>query len=82
MTSALQERMDKMNEQLNILDVIRKEKNDYKRELERLHYKVKDLNKHIDKYREEIARLEEEKETLNDKVMELETLVAKRDEEI
>ena len=60
-----------MNEQLNLLDVIRKEKNDYKKELERLHYRVKDLNKHIDKYRQEIARLEEEKEILTEKVDEL-----------
>jgi len=46
-----------MNEQLDLLDVIRRERNDYKKELERLHYKVKDLNKHIDKYGREIARL-------------------------
>ena len=57
-----------MNEQLNLLDVIRREKNDYKKELERLHYKVKDLNKHIEKYRAEIARLEEERELLNERV--------------
>jgi uncharacterized coiled-coil DUF342 family protein len=49
-SQGLQERMNKMNDQLNLLDILRKEKNDYKRELERLHYKVKDLNKHIDKY--------------------------------
>jgi chromosome segregation ATPase len=74
--------MDKMNEQLNLLDVIRREKNDYKKELERLHYRVKDLNKHIDKYRQEIARLEEEKENLCERVGELEALVQKRDDEI
>jgi chromosome segregation ATPase len=74
--------MDKMNEQLNLLDVIRREKNDYKKELERLHYKVKDLNKHIEKYRQEIARLEEEKENLCERVGELEALVQKRDDEI
>lgn len=71
-----------MNEQLDLLDVIRREKNDYKKELERLHYKVKDLNKHIDKYKLEITRLEEEKDTLNERVYELETLVGKRNEEI
>lgn len=59
---ALSERGDKINEQLSILDIIRKEKNEYKQELERLHYRVKDLNKHIDKYRSEIERLGEEKE--------------------
>jgi chromosome segregation ATPase len=74
--------MDKMNEQLNLLDVIRREKNDYKKKLERLHYRVKDLNKHIDKYRQEIARLEEEKENLCERVGELEALVQKRDDEI
>lgn len=71
-----------MNEQLNLLDVICREKNDYKKELERLHYRVKDLNKHIDKYSQEIKRLEEEKENLTDRVSELEALVAKRDDEI
>ena len=74
--------MDKMNEQQQLLDVIRREKNDYKRELERLHYKVKDLNKHIDTYQKEIVRLEEEKEQLTDKVSGLEVLISKRDEEI
>jgi len=71
-----------MNEQINLLDVISREKNDYKKELERLHYRVKDLNKHIDKYSQEIKRLEEEKENLTDRVSELEALVAKRDDEI
>lgn len=40
-----------MNEQIAMLDSIRKEKNDYKKNLEKLHYKIKDLNKHIEKYR-------------------------------
>lgn len=40
---------------------MRKEKSDNKRELERLHYKIKDLRKHLEKYNGEIARLDEEK---------------------
>lgn len=48
--------------------MIRKEKNDFKKELERLHYKIKDLNKQIEKYFEEIQRLEQEKDVLNEKV--------------
>ena len=51
-----------MNEQLNLLDAIRNEKNDYKTGLERLYYKAKDLNKHLDQYAKEIGRLDEEKE--------------------
>lgn len=65
-----------------MLDVIRREKNDYKKELERLHYKVKDLNKHIDKYREEITRLEEERDLLTERIDELQALVNKRDKDI
>jgi prefoldin subunit 5 len=38
------------------------------KELERLHYKVKDLNKHIEKYKQEIARLEEERDQLSERV--------------
>jgi archaellum component FlaC len=71
-----------MNEQLALLDVIRRERSDYKKELERLHYRVKDLNKHIEKYRQEIIRLEDEKEQLTERVGELEALVSKREEEI
>ena len=74
--------MLKMNEQLALLDVIRRERSDYKKELERLHYRVKDLNKHIEKYRQEINRLEDEKEQLTERVGELEALVSKREEEI
>lgn len=50
----MEERFAKMQEQLKVLEVIKQEKNEYKRELERLHYKVKDLNKHIQKYLQEI----------------------------
>jgi len=72
----LAERGDKIQEQMQVLEVIRKEKNDYKQELERLHYRVKDLNKHIDKYRDEIERLSYDKEHIGDKGEELEALVA------
>jgi archaellum component FlaC len=58
--------MLRLNEQLQLLEVIRREKNDYRKELERLHYKVKDLQKHMEKYGEEISRLGEEKEQLAD----------------
>ena len=79
---ALAERLTKMNAQLDLLEAIRRERNDYKRELERLHYKVKDLSKHIDKYAQEVARLQEEKEALGDRVAELAALVGRREDEI
>ena len=71
-----------MLQQRELLVNIKNENNDCKRELEMLNYKIKDLDKHLEKYKEEIGRLQEEREVLNEKVEELEVLVKSRDEEI
>ena len=68
--------------QLRDLDALSKERAETKRDLEKLHYSIKDFKRAIDRYREESAKLEEEKEVLVDRVSELEALIQKRSEEI
>jgi len=57
------------------LDALSKERAETKRDLEKLHYSIKDFKRAIDRYREESAKLEEEKEVLVDRVSELEALI-------
>ena len=79
---ALQERANRIGSQLSQLDALTREKAEVRRELEKIYYVIKDLQRSIERYREESAKLEEEKEVLQDRVSELEALIAKRDEEI
>jgi chromosome segregation ATPase len=57
------------------LDALSKERAETKRDLEKLHYSIKDFKRAIDRYREESGKLEEEKEVLVERVSELEALI-------
>jgi chromosome segregation ATPase len=49
---ALQDRANRIGQQLSLLDALTKEKADLRRELEKLHYQIKDLKRSIEWYRE------------------------------
>ena len=55
---ALEERADRIAKQLVQMDQLTKEKAEIRRELERLHYQIKDLRRAIERYKEESAKLE------------------------